>query len=75
MLKKEKIQKKLTRSFFAVSMISAIAAVVGLIAILVISNRYSYTITNIRITLMTVREIDSLLPSSTFTSSKSSSLS
>lgn len=46
MLKKEKIQKKLTRSFFAVSMISAIAAVVGLIAILVISNRYSYALTN-----------------------------
>ncbi len=46
MLKKEHIEKRLTRSFFAVSMITAIAAVVGLIAIIVISNRYSYALTN-----------------------------
>ncbi len=46
MVKKEKIEKKLTRSFFTVSAITAIAAIVGLIAIIVLSNRYSYALTN-----------------------------
>lgn len=46
MLKREKIEKKLTRAFFIVSFITAVAALVGLIAILVISNRYSYALKN-----------------------------
>ncbi len=44
--KKEKIEQKLTRSFFTVSAITAIAAVLGLIAVIVISNRYSYALKN-----------------------------
>lgn len=40
MIKKEKIEKRLVRSFFTVSSITAIAAVVGLIAIVVICLRY-----------------------------------
>ncbi len=46
MLKKEKIEKRLVRSFFTVSSITAIAAVVGLIAIVVICLRYSYALHN-----------------------------
>ncbi|NBH82836.1 methyl-accepting chemotaxis protein [bacterium C-53] len=46
MHKKEKVEKKLVRSFFTVSSITAIAAIVGLIAIIVISNRYSYALKN-----------------------------
>ncbi len=46
MVKKEKIEKKLTKSFFTVSAITAIAAIVGLIVIIVLSNRYSYALTN-----------------------------
>ncbi len=46
MLKKEKIEKRLIRSFFTVSAITAVAAIVGLIAIIVVSNRYSYALTN-----------------------------
>ncbi len=46
MLKKEKIEKRLKRSFFVVSSITAVAAIVALIAMIVISNRYSYALTN-----------------------------
>ena len=46
MLKKEKIEKRLKRSFFVVSSITAVAAVVALIAMIVISSRYSYALTN-----------------------------
>lgn len=46
MIKKEKIEKRLVRSFFTVSSITAIAAVVGLIAIVVICLRYSYALHN-----------------------------
>ncbi len=42
--KKENIEKKLTHSFFQISAITAAAAVVGLIALIVISNRYSYAL-------------------------------
>lgn len=44
--KKEKIEKKLTISIFRVSTITAAAALLGVIAMLVISNRYSYALTN-----------------------------
>ena len=44
--KKEKIEQKLIRSFFTVSAITAVAAILGLIAVTVISNRYSYALKN-----------------------------
>lgn len=44
--KKENIEKKLTHSFFKISAITALAAVFGLIALVVISNRYSYALHN-----------------------------
>ena len=43
---KENIEKKLTHSFFKVSAIMAAAALLGLIAMVVISNRYSYALEN-----------------------------
>lgn len=46
MKKKENIEKKLTSSIFKVSMMVAAAALVALIALLVISNRYSYALHN-----------------------------
>lgn len=46
MKKKQNIEKKLTSSFFKVSAITAVAAIVGLIALIVVSNRYSYALTN-----------------------------
>ena len=46
MNKKENIEKKLTYSFFRVAAIIAAVAVVGLVALIVISNRYSYALTN-----------------------------
>ena len=46
MNKKENIEKKLTNSIFKVSMIAAVAAIVGLIALIIISNRYSYALNN-----------------------------
>lgn len=47
MLKKdERIEKKLTKSFLTVSLITAISAVLGLIALIVVANRYSYALTN-----------------------------
>ncbi len=45
-ISQKNIEKKLTRSFFTVSSIAAVAAYVGLIAIIVISNRYSYALKN-----------------------------
>ena len=41
---KESIEKRLTHSFFIVSTISAVAALIGLIALIVICNRYSYVL-------------------------------
>lgn len=46
MFNKEKIEKRLTKSFVMVSAISAIAAIAGFIAVIVISNRYSYALKN-----------------------------
>ncbi len=47
MLKKdERIEKKLTKSFLTVSLITAISAILGLVALVVIANRYSYALTN-----------------------------
>ena len=44
--KRENIEKKLTHSFFRISTLTAIAAVLGLIAMIVISYRYSYALEN-----------------------------
>lgn len=47
MLKKdERIEKKLTKSFLTVSLITAISAILGLVALVVVANRYSYALTN-----------------------------
>ncbi len=46
MNRKEMIEKKLVRSFFSVVAITAVAAFIGLIAIIGISNRYSYALKN-----------------------------
>lgn len=46
MNEQESIEKKLTRSFFKVSSITASVATLGLIALIVISNRYSYALKN-----------------------------
>lgn len=46
MNKKEKIEKKLTASIFKVSTITAAAAILGVIALIIISNRYSYALKN-----------------------------
>jgi len=46
MNKKENIEKKLTASIFKVSTITAAAAMLGLIALIVISSRYSYALHN-----------------------------
>lgn len=40
------IEQKLTKSFFKVASIPAVVAILGLIALIVISNRYSYALTN-----------------------------
>lgn len=40
------IEKKLTRSFFTVSSVTAAAAIVGLLTIIIICNRYSYALHN-----------------------------
>ncbi len=45
-LKKEKIEKRLKKSFFVVSSITAVAALIALIAVMVISGRYSYALNN-----------------------------
>ena len=46
MNKKDSIEKKLTNSFFKVAAIAAIAAVLGLAAMIFLSVRYSYALTN-----------------------------
>lgn len=46
MNKNESIEKKLTVSIFRVSTLTAAAALFGLIALIVTSNRYSYALTN-----------------------------
>lgn len=46
MLKNEKIEKRLKRSFFVVSSITSLAALIALIAVMVISGRYSYALNN-----------------------------
>ena len=46
MNKKEKIEKKLTASIFKVSTITAAVAILGVIALIIISNRYSYALKN-----------------------------
>ena len=46
MFKDEKIEKKLTKSFLMVSLITAISAILELIALVVVANRYSYALTN-----------------------------
>lgn len=40
------IEKKLTRSFFTVSSVTAAAAIVGLLTIIILCNRYSYALHN-----------------------------
>ena len=42
----ESIEKKLTASFFKVAAMVAVAAVVGVLALMVISNRYAYALKN-----------------------------
>ena len=44
MFKDKKIEKKLTKSFLMVSLITAISAILGLIALVVVANRYSYAL-------------------------------
>lgn len=46
MKKQLNIEKKLINSFFRVAAVTAVAAVVGLIALVVVSNRYAYALTN-----------------------------
>ena len=46
MLKNEKIEQRLKRSFFVVSSITSMAALVAIIAVMVISGRYSYALDN-----------------------------
>ncbi len=46
MFKDEKIEKKLTKSFLMVSLITAVSAVIGLIALIVVATRYNYALVN-----------------------------
>lgn len=46
MNQQENIEKKLTKSFFKVASITASVAILGLIALVIISNRYSYALKN-----------------------------
>ncbi len=46
MFNNERIEKRLTKSFVMVAGISAIAAIVGLIAVIVVASRYSYALLN-----------------------------
>ena len=46
MFENEKIEKRLTKSFILVSFITAVAAVVGVIALAVVAFRYSRALTN-----------------------------
>lgn len=45
-LKKMKIKKRLTTGFVLTAAIASVAAVVGVIAMFIVSNRYSYALTN-----------------------------
>ncbi len=45
-VKQESIEKKLVRSFFKVSSITAVAAIIGMLAIIIICGRYSYALKN-----------------------------
>lgn len=47
MRKEEKIEKRLNKSFFTVSALMAAVAVIALLAMIVISNRYSYALYNL----------------------------
>ncbi len=44
MFQKLKIRERLTRSFLMVALIATAAAIVGLIAVIIVTNRYSYAI-------------------------------
>lgn len=46
MFNNERLEKRLSKSFWLVSMISAVAAIVGLIAVILVAARYSYALTN-----------------------------
>lgn len=46
MFSNERLEKRLTKSFWTISAVSALAAVVGLIALIVMANRYSYALVN-----------------------------
>lgn len=46
MNKKENIEKKLTASFFKIATIMAAVAILALVVMIIISNRYSYALTN-----------------------------
>ena len=46
MFNNERIEKRLTKSFVMVAGISAVAAIVGLIAMIVVAARYSYALVN-----------------------------
>lgn len=45
MLKNDKIEKRLSKSFVIVSTITSLAAIIGLITMIILSNRYSYALT------------------------------
>ncbi len=46
MFNKERIEKRLTKSFVMISAITSVAAIVALIAMIVVSTRYSYALIN-----------------------------
>ncbi len=46
MNERDSIEKKLTKSFFKVASITAAVAILGLVALIIISNRYSYALKN-----------------------------
>jgi len=46
MFKNERIEKRLTKSFILVALITSIAAVLGLIALVIVFSRYSYALKN-----------------------------
>jgi len=45
MLKNDKIEKRLSKSFVLVSTITSLAAIIGLVTMIILSNRYSYALT------------------------------
>ena len=46
MFKNERIEKRLVKSFAMVTILTAIAAVIGLVALLITANRYAYALRN-----------------------------